>query len=213
LSRQELDILRDYLAEAQEKSWIRPSKSPAGAPILFVPKADSTMRLCVDYRGLNKVTIKNQYPIPLVSEMLDQLSKAKVFSKLNLRDAYHRLRIKEGDEWKTAFKTRYGHYEYLVMPFRLANAPATFQSYIHRALGGLVDRTCVVYLDNILIYSENEDNHNRHVEEVLNRLVEWGLYCKASKCTFSTKSVEFLGFIVTPKGVVIDPDRVRTITE
>jgi transposase InsO family protein len=213
LSRRELDILRDYLAEAQEKGWIRPSKSPAGAPILFVPKADGTMRLCVDYRGLNKVTIKNRYPIPLVSEMLDRLSKAKVFSKLDLRDAYHRLRIKEGDEWKTAFKTRYGHYEYLVMPFGLANAPATFQSYIHRALGGLVDRTCVVYLDDILIYSENEDDHDRHVEEVLDRLVEWGLYCKASKCTFSTKSVEFLGFIVTPEGVVMDPDRVRTITE
>jgi hypothetical protein len=130
------------------------------------------MRLCVDYRSLNKVTIKNQYPIPLVSEMLDRLSKAKVFSKLNLRDAYHRLRIKEGDEWKTAFKTRYSHYKYLVMPFRLANAPATFQSYIHQALGGLVNRTCVVYLNNILIYSENEDDHNRHVKEVLNRLVE-----------------------------------------
>jgi hypothetical protein len=213
LSRKELDILREYLDKALEKGWIRPSKSPAGAPILFVPKADGTMRLCVDYRGLNKVTIKNRYPIPLVSEMLDRLSKAKVFTKLDLRDAYHRLRIKKGDEWKTAFKTRYGHFEYLVMPFGLANAPATFQSYIHRALGGLLDRVCVVYLDDILIYSENEEDHDGHVEEVLDRLVEWGLFAKASKCTFSTKSVEFLGFIATPDGVVMDPERVRTITE
>ena len=136
LSGRELEILREYLAAAQEKGWIRPSKSPVGAPILFVPKSDGTMRLCVDYRGLNKVTIKDRYPIPLVSEMLDRLSKAAIYTKLDLRDAYHRLRIREGDEWKTAFKTRYGHYEYNVMPFGLANAPATFQSYVHRALGG-----------------------------------------------------------------------------
>ena len=171
------------------------------------------MRLCVDYRGLNKITIKNRYPLPLVSEMLDRLSRAKIFTKLDLRDAYHRLRIKEGDEWKTAFKTRYGHFEYCVLPFGLANAPATFQSYIHRALGGLVDRTCVVYLDDILIYSEDEDQHEQHVREVLERLDEWGLYAKASKCTFNTKQVEFLGYIVTPTGVIMDPVRVQTIQE
>jgi hypothetical protein len=142
-----------------------------GAPILFVPKADGTMRLCVDYRGLNKVTIKNRYPIPLVSEILDRLLKAKLFTKLDLRNAYHRLCVKEGDEWKTAFKTRYGHFKYLVMPFGLANAPATFQLYIYRALGGLLDRTCVVYLDNILIYLENEEDYSSYVEEVLDCLI------------------------------------------
>ena len=213
LSRKELEILREYLDSSLEKGWIRPSKSPAGAPILFVPKPDGTMRLCVDYRGLNKITIKNRYPLPLVSEMLDRLSRAKIFTKLDLRDAYHRLRIKEGDEWKTAFKTRYGHFEYCVLPFGLANAPATFQSYIHRALGGLLDRTCVVYLDDILIYSEDEDQHEQHVREVLERLDDWGLYAKASKCVFNTKQVEFLGYIVTPKGVVMDPVRVQTIQE
>ncbi|UPX18963.1 uncharacterized protein EKO05_0009243 [Ascochyta rabiei] len=144
---------------------------------------------------------------------MDRLSKAKVFTKLDLRDAYHRLQIKEGDEWKTAFKTRYGHFEYLVMPFGLANAPATFQSYIYRALGGLLDRICVVYLDDILIYSQNEEDHDKHVEEVLDRLVEWGMFAKASKCVFSSKLVEFLGFVITPDGVVMDPERVRTITE
>lgn len=213
LSRRELEILREYLENALEKGWVRHSKSPAGAPILFVPKADGTLRLCVDYRGLNKITIKNRYPIPLVSEMLDRLSKASIFTKLDLRDAYHRLRIKEGDEWKTAFKTRYGHFEYTVMPFGLANAPATFQSYIHRAIGGLLDITCIVYLDDILIYSGDEAEHERHVREVLERLYEWGLFVKASKCTFFSKSVEFLGFIVTPNGVVMDPVRVQTIRE
>ena len=121
-----MEILREYLKNALAKGWIRPSKSPSGAPILFVPKKDGSMRLCVDYRGLNRITIKNRYPLPLISEMLDRLGHSKIFSKLDLRDAYHRLRIKEGDEWKTAFKTRYGLFEYLVMPFGLANAPATF---------------------------------------------------------------------------------------
>ena len=213
LSARELEILKEYLETAQDKGWIRPSKSPIGAPILFAPKSDGTLRLCVDFRGLNKVTVKNRYPIPLVNEMLDRLSRAKVFSKLDLRDAYHRMRIKEGDEWKTAFKTRYGHFEYQVMPFGLTNAPATFQAYINKCLGGLVDITCVVYLDDILIYSEKEEDHERHVREVLERLFEWNLYAKASKCTFFTKSVEFLGFIVTPQGVVMDPVRVQTIRE
>ena len=157
LSRKELEILREYLDSLMEKGWIRPSKSPAGVPILFVPKPDRTIRLCVDYCGLNKVIIKNRYPLLLVSKMLDRLSRAKIFTKLDLRDAYYRLRIKEGDEWKTAFKTQYGHFEYLVMPFRLANAPITFQSYIYRALGGLVDCIYVVYLDDILIYLEDKD--------------------------------------------------------
>jgi hypothetical protein len=145
---------------------------PVGTPILFVPKADGTIRLCINYRGLNKVTIKNRYPIPLVSEMLDRLLKAKLFIKLNLCDAYYRLRVKEGDKWKTAFKTRYRYFKYLIMPFSLANAPATFQSYIYRALSRLLDRTCIVYLDNILIYSENEEDYSSYIKEVLDCLIQ-----------------------------------------
>ena len=213
LSQKELQILREYLDNALAKGWIRPSKSPSGAPILFVPKKDGSMRLCVDYRGLNKITTKNRYPLPLISELLERLSQAKIYSKLDLRDAYHRMRIREGDEWKTAFKTRYGLFEYLVMPFGLANAPATFQSYIHKALGNLVDTTCVVYLDDILIYSGDEESHTQHVRQVLQRLREWGLYAKLSKCQFHTQEVEFLGFIVTPNGVVMDPERVRVIRD
>ena len=213
LSQKELEILRQYLDDSLEKGWIQPSKSPAGAPILFVPKADGSMRLCVDYRGLNKITIKNRHPLPLISELLDRLSRAAIFTKLDLRDAYHRLRIRKGDEWKTAFKTRYGHFEYLVMPFGLANAPASFQAYIHKALGNLVDTICIVYLDDILIFSENEADHPAHVAEVLRRLSEWRLYAKLSKCTFHTKEVEFLGYVVTPDGVVMDQSRVQAIQD
>ena len=213
LSSVELKTLRGYLDDGLQKGWIRHSTSPAGAPILFVPKKDGGLRLCVDYRGLNAITIKNRHPLPLISETLDRLVGAKYFTKLDLKDAYHRVRIKEGDEWKTAFRTRYGHFEYLVMPFGLANAPATFQAYINRALGGLLDHSCVVYLDDILIYSDNEEEHERHVREVLERLRRHGLYAKLNKCVFHAHEVEFLGFIVSSDGIAMDHRRVSTIKE
>ena len=124
-----------------------------------MPKKDGGLRLCVDYRGLNSITIKNRHALPLISETLDRLVGARIYTKLDLKDAYHRIRIKAGDEWKTAFRTRYGHFEYLVMPFGLSNAPATFQAYISQALVGLVDTICVIYLDDILIYLEDEALH------------------------------------------------------
>ena len=173
LSRVELAELRRYLDDALAKGWIRHSVSPAGAPILFVLKKDGGLRLCVDYRGLNAVTVKNRHPLPLITETLDRLCGAKRFSKLDLKDAYHRIRIKRGDEWKTAFRTRYGHFEYLVMLFGLVNAPATFQAYINRALAGLVDVTYIVYLDDILVFSEEPADHWRHVEQVLQRLRQY----------------------------------------
>src|SRR5690606_13940130 len=142
----ELDQLKEYLTENLAKNRIRPSQSAAASPVLFVPKKDGTLRLCVDYRGLNKITLKNRYPLPLISEILDRASGAQYFSKLDIKDAYYRIRIKEGDEWKTAFRTRYGLFEYLVMPFGLCNAPATFQNYMHQALGGYLDDFCVCYL-------------------------------------------------------------------
>ena len=171
------------------------------------------MRLCVDYRGLNKVTIKNRYPLLLINEMLDRFAEAAIFTKLDLKDAYHRIRIRAGDEWKTAFRTRYGLFEYLVMPFGLANAPATFQAHIHRALAGLVDSICVVYIDDILIYSQNHEQHVRDVRAVLERLQSWGLYAKLSKCRFHVREVDFLGFVVTPAGITMDQTRVTTIIE
>lgn len=213
LSAKELGVLREYLDMMLEKGWIQPSTSPAGAPILFVPKKDGSLRLCVDYRGLNNLTIKNRYPLPLIGETMDRLAGATIYTQLDLRDAYHRIRIRKGDEWKTAFRTRYGHFEYTVMPFGLANAPATFQSYINRALSDLLDICCVVYLDDILIYSNSEREHIRHVRRVLDRLRRYGLYCKRSKCAFHTQQVNFLGFIISPQGTQMEPERVKTITE
>jgi hypothetical protein len=137
LSQRQLDELAQYIQKNLANGRIVESSSPAGAPIIFVPKKDGSLRLCVDYRGLNKVTIKNRYPIPLISELMDRLSGARYFTRLDIRDAYHRIRIRKSDQWKTAFRTRYGQFEYTVMPFGLTNAPATFQAYINRALTGL----------------------------------------------------------------------------
>ena len=213
LSTPELAVLRDYIDESLQKGWIRRSTSPCGAPILFVPKKDGGLRLCVDYRGLNKITIKNRTALPLISETLDRLVGAAIFTKFDLKDAYHRIRIQEGHEWKTAFRTRYGHFEYLVMPFGLANAPATFQSYINQALIGLVDTICVIYLDDILIYSKTVKEHHASVRKVLERLRQYKLYCNLKKCEFDTDEVGFLGFRISPKGVKMEQNRVTSITE
>ena len=213
LSEHELAVLREYIASAQQKGWIRRSISPAGSPILFVPKKGGKLRLCVDYRGLNKITRKNRTALPLISAILDRLGKAKLFTKLDLKDAYHRLRIRKGDEWKTAFRCHYGHYEYQVMPFGLVNAPASFQQYINDALEGLVDITCVVYLDDILVFSENAEQHEDDVKEVLRRLRKAGLYANLGKCEFSVNTVSFLGFVVDQQGVHMEEDRVRAIAE
>ena len=213
LTETEREVLRNYLNKAQEKGWIRPSKSPAGAPILFVPKKDGELRLCVDYRGLNAITVKNRYPIPLVTEILDRFVGAKYFTKLDLKDAYHRIRIRTGDEWKTAFRTRYGHFEYQVMPFGLANAPATFQAYVNKAMSNLLDTCVVVYLDDIVIYSADLQTHRAQVRDVMSRLRSHSLYCKRSKCSFEVDTIEYLGFIISPQGITMDQDRVRTIAE
>jgi hypothetical protein len=213
LSTSELEVMRTYLETSLAKGWIRRSTSPAGAPVFFTPKKDGRLRLCVDYRGLNKITIKDRCPLPLISETLDRLVGAAYYTKLDLRDAYHRVRIKKGDEWKTAFRTRYGHFEYLVMPFGLANAPATFQAYINQALQGHLDTICVVYLDDILIYSASYDQHIADVRMVLERLRKWQLYANLSKCEFLTQEVEFLGYIVGTAGISMDQRRVATISE
>jgi hypothetical protein len=211
LSEPELEELRKYLEEATNLGRIRRSTSPAGAPILFVPKKGGGLRLCVDYRGLNQITVKNRTPLPLISETLDRLRRAKRFTKLDLKDAYHRIRVKKGDEWKTAFRTRYGHFEYLVMPFGLANAPATFQAYINQALVGLVDVTCVVYLDDILVFSEDVNEHDSAVKEVLERLRTHKLYANLKKCQFDIEQVEFLGYIINSQGISMDPVRVEAV--
>lgn len=213
LSVRELEELRRYIEEALANGWIRHSTSPAGAPILFVPKKDGGLRLCVDYRGLNQVTIKNRHPLPLISEILDRVQKAKRFSKVDLKDAFHGMKIKESDVWKTAFRTKYGHFEYLVMPFGLTNAPASFQAYMNKALAGLVDVTCVVYIDDILIFSEKPEDHWVHVRAVLERLRLFGLCAKLEKCVFDVTEIPFLGHILTTEGIKMDPSRVSTIAD
>ncbi|KAJ1039814.1 hypothetical protein NDA10_004687 [Ustilago hordei] len=209
----EMSELRRYLDENLEKGFIRPSKSPARSPVLFVPKKDGGLRLCVDYRGLNEITVKNRAPLPLIEEQLFLLRKARIYTKLDLRAAYNLIRIAKGDEWKTAFGTQLGLYEYLVMPFGLANAPAHFQSFINGIFRDIIGVYVVVYLDDFLIFSDTEEVHVKHVTEVLTRLRSNRLFAKLSKCEFHTKTVEFLGYIIKPTGIEMDPEKVRTVKE
>lgn len=211
LSQTELDVLHDYIKENLDKGFIRRSESPAGAPILFVKKKDGSLRLCVDYRGLNKVTVPNRCPLPLITETFDRLGKAKRFTQLDMRGAYNLLRITEGDEWKTAFRCRYGHFEYQVMPFGLMNAPASFQAFVNDVLREYLDDFVVVYLDDILIYSEDPEEHDRHVRKVLDKLREAKLSLKLEKCRFDQTEVNFLGFLVSTKGLSMDPEKIAAV--
>ena len=211
LAEPELEALREYLKENLAKGFIQPSKSPAGAPILFVKKKDGSLRLCVDYRGLNRVTVRNRYPLPLIPELLDRLRTGRVFSKIDLRGAYNLVRIKPGDEWKTAFRTRYGHFEYKVMPFGLTNAPAVFQHMMNHIFREYLDHFVVIYLDDILVFSSSMEEHTRHVRLILTKLREHGLYAKSEKCEFDRTSVEFLGYVISPPGITMDPRKVATI--
>jgi hypothetical protein len=165
----------------------------------------------VDYRALNAITIKDRHPLPLISELLDRVRRARLFTKIDLRNAYQLVRIAPGEEWKTAFRTRYGHFEYLVMPFGLTNAPATFQRFMNDTLREYLDDFCVVYLDDILIFSPNEETHMQHVRQVLDKLRQAGLYAKAEKCEFHKESIEFLGYIISPQGVSMAPSKVSSI--
>jgi len=213
MSQDELLVLRKYLDDNLTKGFIRASSSPAASPVLFVRKPGGGLRFCVDYRGLNTITIKDRYPIPLVQETLHRLSKAVIYTKLDIIAAFNRLRIAEGHEWMTAFKTRYGLYEYLVMPFGLANAPSSFQRYINDALHEYLDVFCTAYIDDILIYSDSITEHQKHVRLVLERLREYGLQIDISKCEFHVTEVSYLGLIVTTNGIRMDPKKVATIQE
>ena len=214
LSELELKVLKEYIERNLKKKWIRPSTSPFGSPVLFVKKPDGSLRLCVDYRALNRMTIKNRYPLPLISEIMDRIKGATRFTRLDVLDAFNRIRIAEGEEWKTAFRTRYGHFEYLVMPFGLCNAPASFQSYINDALREYLDDFCIAYMDDVLVYSSGTlEEHIEHVRKVLVRLKERGLFVKPEKCEFHVTETKFLGFIISPDGVRMDPERIQTIVE
>lgn len=214
LNERELQELRGYIDENLKKGFIRPSTSPAGFPILFVPKKDGKLRLCVDYRKLNNITIKNRYPLPLISELQDRFQGAKWFSKFDVPGAYNLIRIKKGEEWKTAFRTRLGHYEYRVMPFGLTNAPATFQAYINSVLYEYLDVFVVVYIDDILVYTNGTlEQHIEHNKKVMSALRKGQLQLKIEKSVFHVKRIDFLGSIVTTNGIEMDPEKVRAIRE
>jgi Retroviral aspartyl protease./Reverse transcriptase (RNA-dependent DNA polymerase). len=213
MSREELLVLRQYLEENLGKGFIRASRSPAASPVLFVRKPGGGLRFCVDYRALNALTVKNRYPIPLIRETLDRLCKARYYTKLDIIAAFNRLRIAQGDEWKTAFRTRYGLFEYLVMPFGLTNGPASFQHYVNDALREYLDLFCTAYLDDILIYSNSLKEHRKHVAQVLQRLREHGLQADIAKCEFHVQEVKYLGLIVSTDGIQMDPAKVSAVKE
>jgi hypothetical protein len=170
LSEIELKILKKYLNKNLKRKYIQHSINPAGTPILFISKKDGSLRLYVNYRNLNKITIKNRYPLLLVGKTLNRFNGAAIYTKLDLKKVYYRIRIKKGDEWKTAFRIRYGHFEYKIISFDLANTPAIFQAYINKALADLIDVSCVIYLNDILIYSINRAEHQQYVRQILERL-------------------------------------------
>lgn len=211
LSEPELKELRAWIKENLSNGFIRPSKSSAGAPILFVKKKTGELRLCVDYRGLNAITKKNRLPLPLISDTLERLRGARIFTKLDLRGAYNLIRMALGDEWKAAFRTKYGSFEPLVMQFGLTNAPATFQGIMNHIFRDLLDINVLVFLDDILIFSENQIEHQLHVQEVLRRLIKHCLYAKLEKCEFNLTETEYLGYTVSGGHVSMSKDKVEAV--
>ncbi|KAH7462347.1 hypothetical protein FOMA001_g18655 [Fusarium oxysporum f. sp. matthiolae] len=213
MSREELTALREWLDENLRKGFIRPSSSPVASPVLFVKKPGGGLRFCVDYRALNNITVKDRYPLPLIKESLNNLSGMKYFSRIDIVSAFNNLRIEKGQEYLTAFRTRFGLYESLVMPFGLTGAPATFQRYINDALREHLDIFCTAYLDDILIYSRTREEHIEHLKMVLQKLRAAGLFANPAKCEFLVKETKFLGLIVGQEGIRMDPAKVETVKD
>jgi hypothetical protein len=208
----ELAELKKQLQELLDKGFICPSTSPWGCPALFVKK-DESLRLCVDYRPLNVVTIKNKYHLPCIDVLFDQLVGAKVFSKIDLRSGYHQIKIRANDIPKTAFSTRYGLCEYLVISFGLTNAPSYFMYLMNSVFMPELDKFVVVFIDDILVYSKNEDAHTKHLHTVLQRLRDHHLYAKLSKCDFWMREIKLLGHTISQNGISVDPEKVQEVMD
>ncbi|KAK3508883.1 hypothetical protein QTP70_012515 [Hemibagrus guttatus] len=213
LSLPEEKAMEEYIAEVLAQGYIRPSTSSAASSFFFVAKKECGLWPCIDYRALNKITVKFRYPLPLVPAVLERFRGATVFSKLDLRSAYNLIRIWEGDEWKTVFVTCIGHYEYLVMPYGLANAPSVFQDFMHEVLRDFLHKFVLVYIDDIFIYSWSMADHQRHVMKVLRRLRTYHLFLKAEKCLFHQPSVQFLGYVIDRSGVHMYEKKVAAVRD
>ena len=209
----ELVELKKQIEELIEKQFIRPSTSPWGAPVLLVKKKDGSSRLCVDYRQLNKMTIKNKYLLPRIDDLMDQLHGSSVFSKIDLRSGYHQILVKVDDVQKTTFRSRYGHYEYVVMPFGVTNASVVFLDYMNRIFWSFLDKFVVVFIDDILICSRTREEHAEHLRLVLSVLREKQLYVKLSKCEFWMEEVHFLGHVISAHSIAVDPTKVETVVK
>ncbi|GJY37604.1 putative reverse transcriptase domain-containing protein [Tanacetum coccineum] len=213
LAPSEMKELSEQLQELSDKGFIRPSSSPWGAPVLFVKKKDGSFRMCIDYRELNKLTVKNRYPLPRIDDLFDQLQGSSIYSKIDLRSGYHQLRVREQDIPKTAFRTRYGHYEFQVMPFGLTNAPTVFIDLMNRVCKPYLDKFVIVFIDDILIYSKDEKEHEEHLKVILELLKKEKLCAKFSKCKFWIPKVQFLGHVIDSRGIHVDPSKIESIKD
>ena len=213
MSPSELQELKKQLTELEEQGFIKPSTSTWGAPVLFVTKKDESLRVCVDYRALDILTVKNSYPLPRIDDIFDHLSGSKYFTKIHLRQGYHQIRLSESSIPLTAFRTRYGHYEFSVLPFGLTNAPASFMTLMNDVFRNELDKFVIVYLDDILVYSRTWEEHLKHIRVVLTKLREQRLYGKISNCEFGIQEVEYLGHILQPSGIRVDPHKTSIIKQ
>jgi hypothetical protein len=213
LSPEEMTILRERIQELLELGYICPSSSPWGAPVLFAKKKDGTLRMCIDYHALNKLTIRNRFPLPRIDELFDQLQGAKYFSKLDLDSAYHQVRVDEADISKTAFTCQLGHFEFLVLTFGFTNAPATFQTLMSQVFSEHLRKFIVIYLDDILIFSKTLEEHVQHLCTALQLLCDNSLCAKRKKCLFATQSVDYLGHIITSEGIRTDSAKIAAIQQ
>nr|GEY47671.1 putative reverse transcriptase domain-containing protein [Tanacetum cinerariifolium] len=208
---QEMQELSNQLQELSDRGFIRPSTSPWGAPVLFVKKKDGSFRMSIDYRKSNKLTVKNHYPLPRIDDLFDQLQGSSVYSKINLRSGYHQLRVWDEDIPKTPFRTRYGHYEFQVMPFGLTNALAVFMDLMNRVCKPYLDKFIIVFIDDILIYSGNKEEHVNHLRIILELIKKEKLYAKFSKCDYWIRTVQFLGPLIDSQGLHVDPAKIKAV--